>query len=299
MNPLNRLVVAAIPFVPRAIVRRFSAPYIAGAELGDAVRAVGEMNREGACATLDVLGEYITKQEEAWAAARVYKEVLDAIVANRLDANISIKLTQMGLKLDLALCREVVAWLVGEARQHGVFVRIDMEDSTCTTDTITVFRAMKDEFDNVGIVVQSCLRRTLADVQALAALKTSFRLCKGIYVEPRPISWRDPEIIRSNYVLLLEEMFRAGCRVGIATHDARLVWSALALIHRMGVPPDGYEFQMLLGVDPELRRIILKEGHRLRVYVPFGRHWYAYSVRRLKENPEIAGYVLKGLLGRA
>ena len=299
MNALDHLVVSTLPLVPRSLVRRFSARYIAGAELADAVRVVNAMNQEGACATVDVLGEYITTPEEAWAAARTYKEALDAIVSNRLDSNISIKLTQMGLKLDVGLCRKVVSWLVGEARAHGVFVRIDMEDSSCTSDTIAVFRAVREEHDNVGIVVQACLRRTLADVRALAAEKANFRLCKGIYIEPRTISWRDPEIIRSNYALLLEEMLRAGCYVGIATHDERLVWSALALIHRMGLTPQQYEFQMLLGVDPELRRILVAAGHRLRVYVPFGRHWYAYSVRRLKENPKIAGYVLKGLLGRA
>jgi proline dehydrogenase len=296
MSLLDRLVVAGLPFVPRVLVQRFSRPYIAGPDIKDAIRVARELNQEGACATVDVLGEYVTTEEEAWAASRIYRDVLGGIAEGGLDANISIKLTQLGLKIGRDLCRKVVASLLDAARERGNFVRIDMEDSSCTTDTIELYLSLREEYDNVGLVVQACLRRSLADVAHLAPLGANFRLCKGIYIEPRRISWRDPEIIRSNFTLLLEEMLRQGCYVGIATHDERLVWEAQRLLHRLEVPNERFEFQMLLGVDTELRRILLDAGYKLRVYIPFGRHWYAYSVRRLKENPKIAGYVFKGFL---
>jgi len=299
MGLADRLLALGLPLVPKPVVRRFSRRYIAGAELADAVRVVREVNEEGASATVDVLGEYVTGEKEAWEAERLYRSVLDAIAARGLDSNISVKLTQMGLKVDRRLCREVVSSLLKAARETSNFVRIDMEDSSCTSDTIELYLSLREEFDNVGIVMQACLRRTLADVARLAPLGTNFRLCKGIYIEPREISWRDPEIIRSNFALLLEEMLRHGCYVGIATHDERLVWAALKTIHQLQLPRDRFEFQMLLGVDPGLRRILIRSGCRMRVYVPFGRHWYAYSVRRLKENPKIAGYVLKAMLGRS
>ena len=299
MGLADRLLALGLPLVPKPVVRRFSRRYIAGAELADAVRVVRKVNEEGASATVDVLGEYVTGEKEAWEAERLYRSVLDAIAARGLDSNISVKLTQMGLKIDRRLCREVVSSLLEAARETSNFVRIDMEDSSCTSDTIELYLSLREEFDNVGIVMQACLRRTLADVARLAPLGTNFRLCKGIYIEPREISWRDPEIIRSNFALLLEEMLRHGCYVGIATHDERLVWAALKTIHQLQVPRDRFEFQMLLGVDPDLRRILILSGCRMRVYVPFGRHWYAYSVRRLKENPKIAGYVFKAMLGRS
>ncbi len=299
MGLADQLLALGLPLVPKPVVRRFSRRYIAGAELADAVRVVREVNEEGASATVDVLGEYVTGEKEAWEAERLYRSVLDAIAARGLDSNISVKLTQMGLKIDRRLCREVVSSLLKAARETSNFVRIDMEDSSCTSDTIELYLSLREEFDNVGIVMQACLRRTLADVARLAPLGTNFRLCKGIYIEPREIAWRDPEIIRSNFALLLEEMLRHGCYVGIATHDERLVWAALKTIHQLQVPRDRFEFQMLLGVDPDLRRILILSGCRMRVYVPFGRHWYAYSVRRLKENPKIAGYVLKAMLGRS
>jgi proline dehydrogenase len=298
MDLLNKLIVTALPLVPKPIVARVSRRYIAGARLSDAVQVVRDLNARGIMATVDVLGEYVKDEKEAWEAAEIYKKVLTAIAENRLDANISIKLTQMGLKLGGGVCREVVASIMMAARERGTFVRVDMEDSTCTDETIDLFLSIRKEFDNAGIVVQSCLRRTLGDVARLAPLGTNFRLCKGIYIEPRVISYRDPEIIRSNYVLLLEEMLRQGCYVGIATHDERLVWSALAAIHRLQVPRERFEFQMLLGVDAELRRIIVESGYRMRVYVPFGEKWHAYSVRRLKENPKIVGYAMKAFFDR-
>jgi proline dehydrogenase len=214
----------------------------------------------------------------------------------RIDSNISVKPTQLGLRADFDLCLESMRRLVREAGRSGNFVRIDMEDSGCTTPTLDLYRRLRGEgLDNVGVVLQAYMRRSLADLRSLPE-GASVRLCKGIYVEPREIAYRDRLIVNRNFRRLLEEAFARGCRVGIATHDESVVWEALDLIGRRGVPPAAYEFQMLLGVDEQLRGIIRRDGHRLRVYVPYGANWYAYSLRRLKENPSIAGYILVGLL---
>jgi len=175
-----------------------------------------------------------------------------------------------------------------------------MEDSACTTPTLDIYRTLRREFPRrIGIVLQSRLRRTLRDVEDLVGEPANVRLCKGIYLEPREIAYVDPELIRRNFTAALDRLFEGGAYVGIATHDERLVWDALQLIHRHRLPPDQYEFQMLLGVDEQLRRILIRDGHRLRVYVPYGEHWYAYSVRRLRENPQIAGYAFKRIFTRA
>ncbi len=297
MKLLNRLIVFFMPAVPRFIVKQFAKPYIAGPTLADAIRVTKALNAQGMCTTLDVLGEDVTNPEEVAAAARAYVQTLQAIAEHRLDANVSLKLTQMGLKLDKELCYRTLAGIVEEARRHGNFVRIDMEDSTCTSDTIALYLRLREHYDNVGIVLQAYLRRTLADAEQLIQRRANFRLCKGIYVEPHSIAWKDPEIINYNFAYLAELMLRHGCYVGIATHDERLVWQALRIIHTLGLRRDQYEFQMLLGVKEDLRSILVNEGHRLRVYVPFGKDWYAYSTRRLRENPQIAGYIVKSLFG--
>ncbi len=296
MSLVNRLIANALPAVPRPIIGRFSKRYIAGSTLDDAVRVVRELNRTGVMATVDVLGEHLTRIEEADAALRSYLDLLARIAAEKLDSNISVKLTALGLKLDPAICRKHMRTLCTAAREQGNFVRIDMEDSSCTAPTLALYGELRREFENVGPVIQAYLRRSRDDVMALAAERANVRLCKGIYVEPRAIAYRDREIVRQNYVELLAILLRNGSYVGIATHDEILVWHALRLIDELGLPREKYEFQMLLGVDEELRRILVAAGHRLRVYVPFGAHWYAYSMRRLKENPDIVGHVLRGAL---
>ena len=297
MSLFNRLVVAGVPLIPRRLVGRFSRKYIAGPALDDAIRVVRELNAAGVAATVDVLGEDITREDEARRTAAQYRAVLDAMASNHLDANISIKLTALGLKIDRNLCLSIVREIAAAAREEKSFVRLDMEDASCTTGTIDIFRTLRREFDNIGIVVQSRLRRTVDDVAQLTAEGANFRLCKGIYLEPHRIAWTDPEIIRSNYVALLDMMFAGGSYAGIATHDELLVWHALRLARERSIPKDRFEFQMLLGVTPALRSILVDAGYRVRVYVPFGEQWYAYSVRRLKENPQIAGYALRGILG--
>ncbi len=298
MHLLNKLVVSGLPLVPRSIVRFFAGRYIAGETLGHAITCVRQLNSEGVCATMDVLGEDITAREEAVAAREQCNQVLRAITSEKLDSNLSIKLTSLGLKLDKAFCIGNVREILKVAHQEGIFVRVDMEDSSCTSDTIDVFTTLHREFPGTGIVVQAYLHRTEQDVRTLLAAGAGFRLCKGIYKEPSAIAFQDRGEVQRNFLRLLELMLTQGAYVGIATHDSVLVDGAEAMIKRLGLGPDQYEFQMLLGVRPELRKKLVRSGHKVRLYVPFGEHWYAYSLRRFKENPEVAGYVFRALFLR-
>jgi len=243
-----------------------------------------------------VLGEEIGSAETAGEIGRAYHEVFARIDAEGLDANVSIKLTALGLELDRELCRGHVEALVRDAAERGNFVRIDMEDKSTTDATLRIYRELQERYGNLGCVLQAYMRRTLADIDGLPSQGASVRLCKGIYIEPRQVAWKGYETVRANFVQALEKLIVRGVYVGIATHDEYLACAASALLDKHGVPRDRYEFQMLLGVDEELRRILLAAGHRLRVYVPYGRDWYPYSMRRLRENPEVARHVLKAFL---
>jgi proline dehydrogenase len=288
----DRAIVRLLPAVPRPVVQKLSRRYIAGPELKDAREAVRRINAEGKLATIDVLGEEITTEEEAAAIVRAYQDVFADIQRCGLDSNVSVKLTGLGLKLGYDLCRENLRTVVEDAASRGNFVRIDMEDSSTTDDTLRLYRELRESgHDNLGVVLQAMLRRTSSDIAALADLKPSVRLCKGIYLEPPDVAYQDYEAVRASFVRALEKLLDAGCYVGIATHDEELIEDALGQIRARDLAPTEYEFQMLLGVRPELGDELVVEGHRLRIYVPFGRHWYAYSLRRLQENPKIAGYV--------
>jgi proline dehydrogenase len=294
---LDSAIVRVLPAVPRAVVQRLSARYIAGPTLADARRTVAELNAQGMLATVDVLGEEIGAPQEAEAIAQAYLDVLEAIETDRLDANVSVKLTGLGLKLDLDLCRRNLGAVVRDAAARGNFVRIDMEDSSCTDDTLRLYRELREAgVDNVGIVLQASLRRTVGDVRALADLLPSVRLCKGIYVEPASIAYQEFEAVRANFVAALDALLETGCYVGVATHDEWLIQESLRRLH--GLTPEKYELQMLLGVREDRATQLVADGHRLRVYVPFGQRWYEYSLRRLQENPKIAGYVAGDVLGR-
>jgi proline dehydrogenase len=288
----DKAIVRLLPAVPRPVVRRISDRYIAGTELDDAEACVSRLNAKGMLATVDVLGEEVRDASEAEAIADAYLEVLAAIERERLEANVSVKPTALGLKLDRALCRRLLERVVAGARDRGSFVRIDMEDSSTTDDTLALYRELREAgLENVGVVLQAYLRRTAADVAALADLTPSVRLCKGIYVEPPELAFKDPDQIRANFEQLLGQLLDQGSYVGIATHDEWLLKRALEQVARRKLARDEYEFQMLLGVREERRDALVRAGHRLRVYVPFGREWYAYSLRRLQENPSIAGYI--------
>lgn len=294
----HRALIGAMQHVPQPIIWQFSRRYIAGTRLEDAYRVVQQLNADGYTATIDVLGEDSTRTEQVDAARDLYLGALAGIQSATLDCNISIKLSEMGLRFDLDYCRQVVRTLLLTAGKHGNFVRIDMEDSSVTDVTLKIYRELREQFDNVGAVIQSCLRRSESDVDALLrGGPTHVRLCKGIYIEPPEIAFRDPEEIRTSYRNLLEQLLRGGAvRVGIATHDPALIEHAKAAIGKLGIATDRYEFQMLLGVAGRLRRQLIAEGHPLRVYVPFGELWFNYSMRRLRENPHIAGHIVKNLL---
>ena len=293
MALLDRALVHLLPAVPRPIVRRIADRYIAGEEIDDAVATVEQLNAEKMTATIDVLGEEIHNAEEAQEIVDAYHDTLDAIGEHGLDANVSVKPTAVGLKLGYDVGSANVESLVRHAAETGNFVRIDMEDSTTTDDTLRMYRELRDAgLDNVGVVLQARLRRTLDDIAALADLQPNVRICKGIYLEPDEIAYTDFEEIRESYVQSLEALVETASYVGIATHDEFLISEGKR------IAKEQYEFQMLLGVRASLGRELVEEGERLRIYVPFGRQWYEYSLRRLQENPRIAGYVATDTVGR-
>lgn len=296
MSVFNRILVASLPFVPKFIVRRVASRYVAGETLDDALRLVSELNQQGAMVTLDLLGEEVSQREKAEACADEYVNILGRIKAQGLDSNVSIKPTMLGLKIDEGFCRDAIERIVVAAKETGSFVRIDMEDRTTTDATLRIYRHLHEKHGHVGVVLQAYMRRTLADIAALPESGANIRICKGIYVEPRAAAWKGYATVRANYLHALETMLDQGIYAAIATHDEYLVCRAVALLRKKNVPRDRYEFQMLLGVDEPLRRILIGEGHRLRVYVPYGRDWYPYSIRRLRENPEVARHVLKAML---
>jgi proline dehydrogenase len=296
---LDRAIVRVLPAVPRPVVRRLSQRYIAGPALEDAVEVVRSLNDEAKMATIDVLGEEITRREEATALLAEYEDVLETVGREGLDSNISVKLTGLGLNLDHDFCRDNISELVREAGARSSFVRIDMEDSSTTSETLALYRELRQQgLDNVGVVLQAYMKRTLADIAGLADLRPNVRVCKGIYVEPPDVAFQEFETVRMNFVEAIGALMDAGSYVAVATHDDWVIGEALTLIEERGLGPDDYEFQMLLGVRAELGDELVREGHRLRIYVPFGRQWYEYSLRRLQENPKIAGYVALDTLKR-
>jgi len=296
---VDSAIVRLLPAVPRPVVRKISERYIAGEELDDALRLVRRLNDQGKLATIDVLGEEITEPDEARAIAQAYREAFEAIERGRLDSNISIKPTALGLKLGYELFRSNLLDVVKHAAERSNFVRIDMEDSSTTDDTLRAYRELREAgHENVGIVLQARLKRTPADLAELAELRPNVRLCKGIYLERAEIAYRDFDSIRAGFVQALEGLLELGCYVGVATHDEWLLEQGERLVAARGLGREEYEFQMLLGVRPALGDQLVRGGHRLRIYTPFGRHWYAYSLRRLQENPKLAGYIAADTVGR-
>ncbi len=296
MSLFDRLVVTTLPLVPKFIVGRVASRYVAGEELADAGRVIRELDAEGAVTTIDILGEEVHDRELARTALDEYRELLAAIQETGLeDCYVSVKPTQLGLTIDEGFCRENLEQLVGEASAAGIFVRLDMEDRTATDGTLRIYRHLRERTDKIGTVLQAYMRRTLDDIAELPE-DANIRLCKGIYIEPRATAWKAFETVQLNFIAALEKLFARGAYVGIATHDEYLICAAVALIDRLGLGKDRYEFQMLLGVEAQLRRLLIAGGHRLRVYVPYGRHWYEYSTRRLRENPKIAGHVMRAML---
>ncbi len=295
MHLVNGAMVGILRAVPTGILWRFARRYVAGATLDEAVQAVRDLNARGFLATLDILGEHVTTEAEARADGADYAEVLRTIRQQHLKCNISVKPTHMGLKLGRGLCREILRGLTAEAHRQGNFVRLDMEDSTCTDETLDLYRTLRRETPAVGVVLQAYLRRSQEDAKRLAEERANVRVCKGIYREPAAIAFQDREAIRKEFIALQEILMGAGCYVGIATHDPWVIDEARKLVGRLGFSRDAYEFQMLLGVRPDLRERLRGEGERLRVYVPFGEKWRAYCLRRFRENPQILRQVILAL----
>jgi proline dehydrogenase len=294
---IHRLLVAPLPYVPRSVIWKLSQRYIAGTDLDAAFGVVKALNAAGCSATIDVLGEDCTSIEQTETARDLYLDALDGIHTQSLNCNASVKLSEMGLRFDTERCTDVMREILSKAQEKDNFVRIDMEDSTVTSATLDIYRNLRNEYDNVGTVIQSYLRRSEKDVaELLDAGPTNIRLCKGIYVEAEKIAFTSPDEIRTSFCELLEQLFAGGAtKVGIATHDPKLVEFAEQLIKRRKIDNERYEFQMLLGVAKTMRTQLVEKGHPLRVYVPFGDRWFDYSMRRLRENPQIAGHLVRNL----
>jgi len=301
---INKMIAGMLPYMPKNLVWLFSKRYIAGKKIEDAIEVSRQLNKEGMMVTIDLLGEFITKLHQAEDNKNEYLNIIETIQNAKIDGNFSLKPTMFGLLIDKDVCYGYIREIVAKAASYNNFVRIDMEDSQCVDLEIELFRKLKAEFPaNVGLVFQAYLKRTLGDVNQLLDLQTpeipvSYRLCKGIYVEPEKIAYKKYAEINQHFLEDLEFMFKNGNYPGIATHDKYLVEGAYKLIEKYKVPREKYEFQMLYGVTPQLRKSIVDAGHRMRIYVPFGNQWFAYSTRRLKENPAMAKEIIKALFFR-
>ncbi len=299
MGLFDKTVAASLKFVPKGLVRRVARQYIAGDTLADAIVESRRLNEAGCTVTMDLLGEDIHSHEEAAQVAAEYHTMLDAIAEHGIDGNVSVKPTAVGLTFGVEAFLEHMLPILDKAREHDNWARIDMEDHPTTDDTLEAYRQLRARgYDNTGVVFQAMLFRTMDDVKALEPLKPRIRMCKGIYAEPPEIAWQGYDEVNKSFLDLLGYTLARpeSYYIGVATHDDPVIEGAEALIQEHGLSPDQYEFQMLLGVRPEVRERLVEAGHRVRVYVPYGTSWYAYCVRRLKENPKFAGYVTMDVL---
>jgi len=301
---LNKLIANMLPYMPKKLIWVFSKRYIAGESMEEGLLASKLLNEKGIEVTVDILGEFITTLDEAEKNRDEYLEVIERFTSENVKGNFSIKPTMFGMLLDREICFNLLREVVQFAAQKDSFIRIDMEDSQCVDMELDIFRRLRKEFPkHVGLVLQAYLRRTESDLVALNDLNSanypiSFRLCKGIYVEPENIAFKEYNEVRQHFLTDLKYMFKNKMYVGIATHDKFLVEESMKMIGEMNIPKDMYEFQMLYGVTPELRQLIVDNGHKMRVYVPFGEKWFNYSTRRLKENPKMAQHIIKALFIR-
>ena len=299
MSLLNRAIAGTLPLLPKAIVRPFARPYIAGETVAQLVKEAEALNRQGYLVATSQLGEFVTDRAEAEEATAVYRQLLDEVHERQLAAYVHVKVTQLGLMIDRDFCRDQIRALLGHAAERGgTFLRMDMEDSPRIDATLGLHRELRSEYPNFGVVLQARMRRSLADARKLAEARANVRVCKGVYLEPPEIAFTDPQEIRDHYLAVLRVLLSAGCYVGIATHDDWLIAEASRIVEELGLSPDRYEFQMLHGVRPRLREVVKQSGHRVRVGLPFGPEWMPYSIRRLRKNPEIARHVLRAVFSR-
>jgi proline dehydrogenase len=293
-----------LPCLPKKLVWLFSNRYIAGETIDDGLRVARELNKQGIEVTVDLLGEFIVSLKQAEENKHKYLEIIERFTSENIKGNFSVKPTMFGLLIDQDICYGQLREIVAKAKEKNNFIRIDMEDSQCVDVELKIFKKLKEEFSgHVGLVVQAYLRRTLDDLTDFSKFSVNshplnFRLCKGIYVEPKHIAFKGYQEVREHFLEDLEFMFKNKMYAAIATHDKFLVEEALKLIKKYHVPENMYEFQMLYGVTPDLRSSIIGKGHKMRVYVPFGKEWFGYSARRLKENPKMASHIIKALFFR-
>lgn len=293
---LNKIILSSLNIVPKPIVKIFAKNYIAGETLGEAENTVKKLNSFNCRTSIDLLGEYVESKQQALKEMNIRYAVLDAIVDSKLNSNQSIKLTSLGLGIDFEFCYENTLNIIKYAKERNIFVRMDMEDSPYHDRTIEIYKKFRaDGYDNVGVVIQSYMKRSLEDLQELSKYNASIRLCKGIYVEPEKLAFKTYDAVNDNYKVLLNYLFDNKMNVGIATHDDVLINYAIEEVEKRNLSKDAYEFQMLLGVREQKRDEIISLGHNMRIYVSFGKDWYGYSMRRFKENPKIAGHVFKAL----
>jgi proline dehydrogenase len=300
----NKFIASILPYFPKSFVWLFSKRYIAGKTIDDAVRVSKELNSQGIMVTIDILGEFIKNLDEAEVNRKDYIALIERIEKEKINGNYSVKPTMFGLLLDKEVCYTHIREIVAKAASYNNFIRIDMEDSPCTDMELDIYRRLKLEFPrNVGLVLQAYMKRTLSDIENLMDIHTqeaplNFRLCKGIYVEPAKIAFKGYDEINQHFIEDIDFCLKNGIYAGIATHDKPVIDGAYKIIEKYNVPREKYEFQMLYGVTPELRKSIVEKGHRMRVYVPFGEQWFGYSTRRLKENPKMAWLIIKALFIR-
>jgi proline dehydrogenase len=301
---INKLIASMLPYFPEKIVWIFSKRYISGQDITDALSESRKLNQSGIMVTIDLLGEYVKNLSEADNYKMQYIDLIKRFTAEKIDGNYSVKPSMFGLLLDQEACYLNIRAIVETADKCNSFIKIDMEDSECTSIELEIFRRLKSEFPNrVGIVVQAYMRRTLEDIKSLLDMHhpeapLNFRLCKGIYIEEERIAYKGYQEIRDHYTEDLRYMLQNGIYACIATHDKYLIDKAYEIIEELKIPNDKYEFQMLYGVAPKLRKSIVDRGHRMRVYVPFGKQWFNYSTRRLKENPNMVWHILKAMVVR-
>ena len=296
----NKLIVSTLPLMPKRLVYVFAKKYIAGPKLEDAVKWTKKLAEQGGRTTIDVLGEFVTKKEQSIHERDVCKLVLDAIHENSLPSYLSVKPTALGLGIDPEFGYENIKSICEKAKELNVFVRLDMENVPYTQATIDLYKRLKDEGCNVGIVLQSYLKRTEQDIRSLLPYKPNVRICKGIYNESPEFAYKKREKIREQFKLHLDMLLddaSNGTYANIATHDEPLIQYAEEQIKKHSLTKDQYQFEMLLGVRERRRDELLKNGHNLCAYTPFGDDWYGYSTRRLKENPKMAGHIVKAIFG--
>lgn len=298
---LNKLISNVVPMFPKPFIWQFSKKYVAGETIGDAMRISSKLNDSGMEVTIDQLGEFVVNFKQVEINRKSYIDLIKSLKINKIRGTVSLKPTSFGLLLDEDRCYENVRSVVLMAKKENSFVRIDMEDSPCTSKEIALFKRLHREFaGHVGLVIQAYMRRSLDDLRGLAAMHTAefpinIRLCKGIYLESVQVAYQGAQEVRDNYITLLKYLLKEGIYVGIATHDRGLVERSCEILDDLEISKGDYEFQMLYGVLPNLRDEIVSRGHRMRIYVPYGMDWFGYCTRRLKENPKMATDIIKAM----